>query len=459
MTLSTDTVVTETAPSPISSSNITLAATHQPSSITTSWIPHSGEVSPTDIAGSDAGASTLNFNPEPNPAPYHKTEGTSAGQIEPGIPSRSSSKVKLQPNTTPSAAELVAELTAGDGQKENLRPASRGSISGRRRNGSAASSVRAKQVQGVTPPATEQTTSGTNPKTVGKTKSPKKGGVSRFLSFLNCCSAPEDSNNVESDEQPIPMKNAKQTQSSGGRQATPVLKPEAESSTAESKETADEKVGGTPYSELTSAAEPKTVDPQPREDVPVAQLIIQGEAGKLEEEKDLPPAQSKSEPQPLSLAPGLPGQHGSGGVGSAQDPPQESDSRVFVEPPTPTAPEQGDIAINDRPPQQLKRDSDIEMAEAPSIVAAVDEPSESTETKAAEPVPTNLPPPPPLAGRDLQSNSTANPNRVTSSMVTPNEKQQWLLPPIQPRFQGKKCLVLDLDETLVHSSFKVRGAE
>lgn len=36
-----------------------------------------------------------------------------------------------------------------------------------------------------------------------------------------------------------------------------------------------------------------------------------------------------------------------------------------------------------------------------------------------------------------------------------DDKQQWLLPPIAPRFEGKKCLVLDLDETLVHSSFKV----
>jgi hypothetical protein len=30
-----------------------------------------------------------------------------------------------------------------------------------------------------------------------------------------------------------------------------------------------------------------------------------------------------------------------------------------------------------------------------------------------------------------------------------------LLPAILPAFQGRKCLVLDLDETLVHSSFKV----
>lgn len=33
--------------------------------------------------------------------------------------------------------------------------------------------------------------------------------------------------------------------------------------------------------------------------------------------------------------------------------------------------------------------------------------------------------------------------------------QEALLPPIQPNLKGRKCLVLDLDETLVHSSFKV----
>lgn len=35
------------------------------------------------------------------------------------------------------------------------------------------------------------------------------------------------------------------------------------------------------------------------------------------------------------------------------------------------------------------------------------------------------------------------------------EPQKWLLPPIAPEHKGRKCLVLDLDETLVHSSFKV----
>ena len=31
-----------------------------------------------------------------------------------------------------------------------------------------------------------------------------------------------------------------------------------------------------------------------------------------------------------------------------------------------------------------------------------------------------------------------------------------LLPPVALQHEGRKCLVLDLDETLVHSSFKVR---
>ncbi|BFZ64035.1 hypothetical protein YB2330_005173 [Saitoella coloradoensis] len=35
------------------------------------------------------------------------------------------------------------------------------------------------------------------------------------------------------------------------------------------------------------------------------------------------------------------------------------------------------------------------------------------------------------------------------------EQQQWLLAPLRPEHKGKKCLVLDLDETLVHSSFKL----
>ena len=442
---------TDTAPSPNLSSSNTIPFTSQPTSALTPWPPHPSEVSPTNIASSAGGTSTLHFNPQPNSASDNTSRGPSEGRIEPDISSRSSSNAKLQPNPAPPAADP----TTADDQAENLRPASKGSISGRRRNGSVAGSAQAKQVLAVTPTAAEQNTSGTNAEAVGKTRKPKKGGVSRFLSFLNCCSAPENANTVENDNQAVPMKNAKKGQSVGGRQATPILKPEAESSTAESKETADEKIGGTPYSELTSTAEPKMVDSRPREDISVAEPTIPADTGRSGEEKDVLQAQSKSESQPLSLMPVLSEEHGYGEGTSGRNLPQGSQTEVFIEPPTPTALEQGEVAINDRTPQQAKRDSDIEMIDAPPIAPGVDEPAETTENRAAAPVPTNLPPPPPLTGRDLQANSATNPNRGTTAVGALNEKQQWLLPPIQPRFQGKKCLVLDLDETLVHSSFKV----
>ncbi|KAI8849376.1 HAD-like domain-containing protein [Chytridium lagenaria] len=42
----------------------------------------------------------------------------------------------------------------------------------------------------------------------------------------------------------------------------------------------------------------------------------------------------------------------------------------------------------------------------------------------------------------------------TSSGFFKHQERKWLLPPLLPEDSGKKCLVLDLDETLVHSSFK-----
>lgn len=52
------------------------------------------------------------------------------------------------------------------------------------------------------------------------------------------------------------------------------------------------------------------------------------------------------------------------------------------------------------------------------------------------------PPPPPPAAPEIPHPPEAG-------------EQEWLLPPPLPHLQNRKCLVLDLDETLVHSSFKV----
>ncbi|CDS12650.1 Putative Phosphatase PSR1 [Lichtheimia ramosa] len=46
-------------------------------------------------------------------------------------------------------------------------------------------------------------------------------------------------------------------------------------------------------------------------------------------------------------------------------------------------------------------------------------------------------------------------SRSIASPQTPKDEVVWLLPPLAEEHTGRKCLVLDLDETLVHSSFKV----
>lgn len=54
-----------------------------------------------------------------------------------------------------------------------------------------------------------------------------------------------------------------------------------------------------------------------------------------------------------------------------------------------------------------------------------------------------IPPPPP------------GPGPVATTEIESADSRKWLLPPVAPEHKGRKCLVLDLDETLVHSSFKV----
>ena len=54
-----------------------------------------------------------------------------------------------------------------------------------------------------------------------------------------------------------------------------------------------------------------------------------------------------------------------------------------------------------------------------------------------------------------QSPTAASPIVVTESDAAMPEQPKALLPPIAAEHKGRKCLVLDLDETLVHSSFKV----
>ena len=289
---------------------------------------------------------------------------------------------------------------------------------------------------------------GSGEQAANKVKPKRRGG---FLSFLNCCSAPENANTVDGGDQAVPAKKAKVLQQKPGRQPTPAVKANAsagESTTGESKEVAEESIGGPEYSELKPAAKPTMITRSSKDKVPAEKPVAQALPASSTAETTEPPAATETRDSPL---PPLP-------ASNVSSPPEVNAEQAMEATPviTSTAPpqliepdesvaEQG-TTINDRTPQQEQADSDIAMTDAPPLATAEEEPSTTTREVTQPQV--NLPPPPPRNGQDTTTPSA-------SSVVTPSDRQRWLLPPLQPHFKGRKCLVLDLDETLVHSSFKV----
>lgn len=113
---------------------------------------------------------------------------------------------------------------------------------------------------------------------------------------------------------------------------------------------------------------------------------------------------------------------------------------VTVEPPKRSTQDTDEVEATER--------QDAQMQDAPPSNAQVDPPVASSEE-----APKTLPGPPVTGPTAVVA--------VPQPEVGPSapEPQKWLLPPIAPEHKGRKCLVLDLDETLVHSSFKVRSPQ
>ena len=104
----------------------------------------------------------------------------------------------------------------------------------------------------------------------------------------------------------------------------------------------------------------------------------------------------------------------------------------------------GAAAISVEPPKAEAQDGEVADRDDVTIEdAPVEEPAEAAvaENKA-------IPPPPP-------GPTPTAPVAVAEAGPSGEEPRKALLPPIAPEHKGRKCLVLDLDETLVHSSFKV----
>jgi RNA polymerase II subunit A small phosphatase-like protein len=246
----------------------------------------------------------------------------------------------------------------------------------------------------------------------------KKGG---FLSFLCCGAKPSD------DDESFAAKPVKTKPD----RTDVAAKPEA--STADSSTAGS----GEPLNEKT------------------ADGVHAGQTGDASADKSLPAIavgrrpSNRDKPQPP--LPGAPGR---------LDTTAASGPSIAVEAPTPISAADEQM-IHDRTPKQEAIDTDIEMTDAGATVPIAanevsqtgDEPTGAQPLhKDASQVKIDLPPPPPLAERQAQVTPPKSPEATAGQA----EPQKWLLPPARPEHRDRKCLILDLDETLVHSSFKVR---
>ena len=354
-------------------------------------------------------------------------------------------------DSTPTGTGLSGATVADS--SESIGRGSKRSLTGKRRAGSTASSKHSQQRPATSEKPPQPAPVAEQPEGSTHSKSKKKGG---FFSFLSCCGLPTGGTLVDQEENTEANKKTSKLRTGRSTQPTPLKNHDAsaaESSTADSKEPMDEKTGDAVYSGDKQNEKPiqgdATMD-KPASDVPATSPRIVTRTSS---------SRKKSTDQPL---PPLPNQPGRLDTGSAANP------QVTVQAPTPVVTQEEEQVIHDRTPEQEQRDTDIEMTDAPpsqpifaneTHTAGEETASQSVQRDSA-PVKIDLPPPPPLVERqDPTRTSTGatpqNQSQETSLAVTPAETQKWLLPPIKPEFKGKKCLVLDLDETLVHSSFKV----
>ena len=347
------------------------------------------------------------------------------------VPSRSSSqKIQPSPTSTGLSGATVSDPTdsIGGRSKESKR-----SIMGRRRNGSAASSKRS----GTSPGTMQGNMSNTTAVHAESAPAQKPKKSRGFLGFLNCCSIPDNANGVDSDEAPLPIKVSKIPS-----QTAPLTSIKPESSTLPA--------GG------SRSTVPLTEKDDFRQSEPVQQSVAdQDDASKA------PPRDRQENPQGAierkvsaknarKLLPAVP--HDTEKFPKDQE--SISSPSVAVVAPT-RAPSQSDDApsAENQAQNQDTTSNDTPMPDAPSPPVE-ERKAAPIEHPVVNSTVSSLPPPPPLPVPE-PIKPTTNPPQNSNLAPPAEEKQQWLLPPIEPRFKGKKCLVLDLDETLVHSSFKV----
>ena len=371
------------------------------------------------------------------PSINDETTGKSSGGQNLGVPGQSSDK---------SDAAAAAGGKAPSEKAESIGRRSMRSLTGRKRDASRTSKKSAQQ--GTGDEKTRPASSGqANAATQQRPK--KKGG---FLAFLNCCGS-SDTGELGQDQPSQPAKPAEKAQQTKVQQPSSQRPAEPASTAAtsadDSKEVINEKVA---QPEAPAAA---PILPQTSGDASADKPVPAGDA---------PPVQPNAEVRPTESTREMNAKEPITGAPHVESSTAERDAQTGVPPVAGyDASEQDEEPVLDRTPEQAQRDHEIEMSNAgPSLPLSekdaqevVDEENQAYERRASSEMNrSDLPPPPPVQAPQDRSEEQP-PSQDTAMMTAPEPPQKWLLPPLRPEFNGRKCLVLDLDETLVHSSFKV----
>ncbi|KAL4884533.1 HAD-like domain-containing protein [Aspergillus karnatakaensis] len=300
-----------------------------------------------------------------------------------------------------------------DGSENTLRGSRRSLLRGRR-DRSRGSSLRSREPNADEPSLEENKTASPDVRDPAASEKPAKPSRKLFA-FLSCCS----SSGVDPEDGSIPPKKAARRPSAPQTQSTPEKTDvtAADSSTAESKAPSffrDEKPN-------------LTVTDQP--------------TSQVDEERIASPAEQSSQLDGTKATTSVPESAQTASSSKAYSDIPRSELQPAVLPGAAAT----DTVISE------KSDESTKLDEHPAEEQKLDNPAVSTQpaTTEDEPKPATrdeeavrLPPPPPPL--------------VTAGKQPEQERsQQWLLPPALPHLRERKCLVLDLDETLVHSSFKV----
>lgn len=251
--------------------------------------------------------------------------------------------------------------------------------------------------------------------TEGRPHKPQHGGgISKFFSvFLNCCRAPDNSGDAARISKPQTVRAPRSVADVPG-QKNSSLKDSGVDTESKDKEVVDEKKG-----DIIQAEGDARLPEAENQDVIGKLPIGQPESGhetvvKTSEALPVDPLMAVEVADGEALRPSTSSPVPQAGLSPTKEDVIMVDEGEEVP---------GDRIKIDLPPIQAHREQEQEVIK------------------------------PPMEGTHVSDEQIQD-----AAMEAPSSVQKaWLLPPVKPDMQGKKCLVLDLDETLVHSSFKVNS--